>query len=168
MFFFLIVLPPAALLIYLLAAPFHVEIDSRTGLIQVRFHLLARATVVVERDVLLVRVNALWWKKTFDILQAFSQRRVQKAPSVQKKRRQGRRSVSLDKMRGVLRSFTIRQCRIMLDTGDVRVNAILFPVFYWLSMTTGKSIAINFYQQNDLVLDIENSIARIVWAFITH
>ena len=74
MLFFLIILPPAALLLYLLTAPFHAEIDSKTGLIQVRFHLLARATVVVEHDVLLVRVNALWWKKTFDILQAFSQR----------------------------------------------------------------------------------------------
>jgi hypothetical protein len=168
MLFFLIILPPAALLLYLLTAPFHAEIDSTTGLIQVRFHLLARATVVVENDVLLVRLNALWWKKTFDILQAFSQKREQKAPSVQKKRRQSKRSFPLDKVRGVLRSFTIRRCLIMLDTGDVRANAVLFPVFYWLSLTTGQSIAINFYQQNDLVLDIENNIARIAWAFISH
>jgi hypothetical protein len=168
MLFFLIILPPVALLIYLLVAPFHVEIDSTTGLIQVRFHLLARVTVVIEDDMLFVQVNALWWKKTFDVFQSVAQRREQKAPSVQKKRRQGKRSFPLDKVRGVLRSFTIRQCRIMLDTGDVRANAILFPVFYWLSMTTGRSIAINFYQENDLVLDIENSIARIAWAFITH
>jgi hypothetical protein len=164
----LIILPPAALLLYLLAAPVHAEINSTTGLIQVRFHRLARATVVIEHDVLLVQVNALWWKKTFDILDAFAQRREQKAPSVQKMRQQSTRSIPLKKVRGVLASFTIRQCRIMLDTGDVRANATLFPVFYWLHRTTGRNIAINFTQQNDLVLDIENSIARIVWAFITH
>jgi len=54
----------------------------------------------------------------------------------------------------------------MLDTGDMPLNGILFPWFYLFSRRVNHDVLINFNNENTIKLKIENSIARMLWAYI--
>jgi hypothetical protein len=56
--------------------------------------------------------------------------------------------------------------RIKLDTNDPALNGMLFPFFYWLQQWTGKTIEINFSNQNQLTLEIQNQGYKILWALM--
>ncbi len=166
----LIVIFPVVLLIYLLTAPIYFEVNSVIGMLRIRFHHLVLATVLMGDGLLIVQVNILWWKKQVDILNTLFQKKGEKeAQPIEKKIRQNKsHTFPFKKMVAMLKSFKVNQCTVALDTGDVSVNATLFPMFHWLSRKVEKTIAINFYHKNEVVLEIENNIARIIWAFITH
>jgi hypothetical protein len=69
------------------------------------------------------------------------------------------------KMRLILKSFKIKKCFITIDTGNMPLNGMLFPWIYLLSIYTKKTVMINFSEKNIIILQIENSIARMLWAY---
>lgn len=75
-------------------------------------------------------------------------------------------TINWRKLRGVLRSFKINKCNVLLDTGDQQLNGILYPVFCMMRYYSGKYFEINFMNRNEVVLEIENSIARMGWAYL--
>lgn len=78
-----------------------------------------------------------------------------------------RNEVSFRKMMRVLGSFKINRCEILIDTGNIQLNAFLFPIFYLLQMKTSKNIQINFIGNNKLIIEIENNLARMSWAYLS-
>jgi len=74
----------------------------------------------------------------------------------------------IKKMRAIIKTFKINTCYINIDTGDAGLNGMLYPGFYWLSAYIHKPVGINFLNENDIVLEIENSLARMAWAYIFH
>lgn len=55
-----------------------------------------------------------------------------------------------------------------IDTGNMPLNGIMYPGFFWLSRLTGKTFEINFSDKNELILEIENNLAGLVKAFFFH
>lgn len=157
---------------YLLFARFFIGIDSTTGFAGIRFSWLADANVVLNESVQVARVRIGWWKKEFDLFRQKTVERETVEPTDRRKieRKQagaGRSTRRLvPKIKAVVRSFKINKCSISLDTGDMPLNGILFPWFYLLKWRTGREVSINFVGENKIILEAENTIARMLWAYI--
>lgn len=68
-------------------------------------------------------------------------------------------------VKAVLPSFKVNRFRLYLNTGDVIWNAWLFPIFYRWHFK-GHDVAVHFHGPSSLVLDIENSLHRIIGALL--
>ncbi|MBV8390534.1 MAG: hypothetical protein JO080_12090 [Mucilaginibacter sp.] len=149
----------AVLLGYLLFAPIYLEINSLNGLCGARLHHLASANLVLVDSSFKINLSIIGWKKQIDLL---SKRKTRKKASRKKKSRKFR----LGLFKVLLKTFKVNQCYLSIDTGDVQLNGLLYPGFYWLNKYTGKSIGINFLGKNEIILQIENNLARLIKAFI--
>lgn len=148
---------------YLLLAPFYLEIDSKRGLYQIRFHRLASAKFSVANSSLIIDVQVAWWHKRIDLFAI--KPRVKKVEAVTTQPEKKARKVSVRKMWRVLKSFKVNKCRVAIDFGDMALDGILFPLFYWWGRWSKKDIAINFTGDNEIVLEIENNFTRMLWAY---
>ena len=154
------------MLLYLLLAPFFVEVDSDIGLYRVRMHHIASAAVRLTESSLIMDLNVVGWKKAIDLFENREStskagwKEEVKAKPIRKQRR-----ISFRKVLAVIRSFKVNVCQVMMDTGDTPVNGMLYPVFYWLSAWSGKAFHVSFNDENTIKLQIENNIARILWAY---
>lgn len=155
-----------ALILYLLFAPFFVEIDSNVGLYRFRFHRLANARLVLKDDSLYALVKVAWWQTEYDLLAPGEKKAVKKKPVRTKPAKRVSPGKIFKRIWRVIKSFRLNKCRIMIDTGNMCANGILYPWFYLLSRRTGKTILINFWNENEITLEIENNIARMAWAFL--
>jgi hypothetical protein len=168
---FMVVLIIAILLIillsYILFAPFFLEIDTTNGLYIVRFHHLASIRFSSDECSLWLTLKIAFWKKQFDLLSP-PPMKIESAKKKQRKRKPGSIPTKrmLKRIKEVLRSFYLNKCYINLDTGSMPVNGILYPWFYLLGRHTGNTIMINFNGNNEIILQTENSLARMLWAYL--
>ena len=153
------------ILCYLLFAPFYLEVDSNKNLYRIRFHHLASLAIDASDQKLLIKV--MYWKKEIDLLHV-SQTKDKTAPkkTIVKPKKQ-KQKFSWNQLKSVMMSFRINTCRITLDTGSVELNAWLYPIFYFIRIYSKKNITINFLNKNEVVLKIENNLARMAWAYLT-
>ena len=150
---------------YLLFAPFILEMDSDKGLFSIRFQLLASVNLALDQDNLFLKFKLAWWRKQINLLEP-STKRKEKIP-LKKQSKKHRKNLSFKKIAGILRNFRIRKFFISVDTDNMQVNGIMYPIFLLAQNISGKRIGINFKGENIFILRIENNIARILWAFIT-
>lgn len=158
-----------ACLIYLLFIPFRIEADSETGEFRFRFHWLAEGRLVADETGIVLHVRVAWWRKTIDLLAPPKQqkRETGKKAAVKKSRPEKRKASvteTLDLIRAVAKSFRIRHCFISIDTGNMPLNGALYPWFYLLGRYTGHPIRINFQGEEIIQLQVQNTLARILWA----
>lgn len=156
----------SGILMYLLFAPFYLEIDSTKELYRVRFHKIISARIVIEEGLLLLDVKMAWWTKRYKLNGSGSAKAVEKDRSENKKGN-GKGKLPWKKMKAVLASFKINKCSVVIDTGDMQLNGILYPFFLLLSFYSGKNFGISFNGDNEVKLEIENNIARMSWAYIS-
>lgn len=149
---------------YLLFAPFYLEIDSTNGLFRMRFHQLVVAEIKTRQSSLIMELRVAWWKKQFDLLTERVQK--EKTVEIKKEKKKKRRKISFSKIKAVIKTFKINKCTVHIDTGCMQTNGILFPVFFWIGKWSRKDININFINENKIILQIENNLARMVRAFI--
>jgi len=64
----------------------------------------------------------------------------------------------------VLRTFRVRRCRILWDSGDFVWNAWAWPVAHFLNTKINGSVGINFVGKRDIHLVVENRLGSIAWA----
>ena len=147
---------------YILFAPFYLEIDSSRSLFGIRFHHLARGRLLITDSSLKIDLRIAGWTNQIALL---TQKERKEKPIVVKRKGNPRR-ISFSKMKAMLKSFKVNKCYLNLDLENAEWNGILFPAFFWMSRVTGKKIQINFLGANEIKLEIENNIARILWAFI--
>ncbi|MGP8215766.1 MAG: hypothetical protein ACLQQ4_09410 [Bacteroidia bacterium] len=149
---------------YLFFAPFFFEIDSAKKIYRFRFHHLASAYIKMSGNSLALEIKIMGWKKEIDL---FAARKTSKAKPVEKKTwRAKRRHIKRSKIKAVIGSFKISKCYVSLCFDDMQLNGILYPVFYLLSFYSRKPIGINFIEENRIVLEIKNNLARMSWAYI--
>jgi hypothetical protein len=148
--------------IYLLFAPFFVEINSVTGLFRIRFHRLASARLILNESSIFLELKIGVWQKKIDVLE----KKERKKKPVVKNEKKKQTNISFQKFLAVIKSFRVRNLLLTLDTGDTQMNGILYPLFVLMSISCGKNITINFLDENKLILQIENNLARIIWAYI--
>ena len=100
----------------------------------------------------------------------FTQNERKKTTSQKKvlERRKGGKSfkIKFSKIKAMLHSFKVNTFFMNLDSNDVLLNANLFPIFLGIRIYTGKELYINFIGKNEIKIEIENNVARIIWAFI--
>jgi hypothetical protein len=115
---------------------------------------------------LMMDIRIAGWKKELDLLKRSKKEVKKDTGQVKTVREKKKRKMPLKKMMAVLRSFRVKQCRIVTDTGDMPLNGMLFPAFYGLSIWTGKTFAISFEDQNEIRLEIKNNLGRMLWTYI--
>ena len=149
---------------YFLFAPFFLEIDSSSGLYGIRFHRLATARLLFTPSSIIIDIRIAGWSKQFD---PFEDEHKKDNPRPVKKKK-NRMNFSFNLLMELIRSFKINKCYVTIDSGNMQMNGILYPGFYWLSRQTCKTININFQDKNIFILEIENNFARIIKTFIFH
>jgi hypothetical protein len=162
--FVIVVLIIIAVFVYLLFASFYLELNSRSGLCRIRFHRLAYGKLIITDNTLIIDLWIAGWARQIDL---FTRNAKSEAESIKPKRKKPFK-VSFGRVEAVLRSFKINKCYLNIDTGNVQLNGMLYPCFYWLSKASHKPVAINFLDQNEIILEIENNIARVIQALIFH
>ena len=147
---------------YIFLAPFYFEVDSDNNLFRFRFHRLASAQLLIKESSLFVKINLVGWKKMIDVLES-------KPVKVKKKRHklkiQRRSKLTIKQLRSVLKSFKINNSYVDISFNDQRLNAFLFPVFFFLNKTRHVKIFLNFVGRNRVKLEVENNLARILKAY---
>ncbi len=154
---------------YIFFAPFYLELDSTRSLYRLRFHHLAWVRFKMIDDSLFMQFKILGWTKQLDILKEGRKVEQKKSSAIQKTKKIKRAPATIPwkRIRNVLASFRINRCQISIDLGDVQANAFVYPLAYWISVKSKKNIAINFIGKNELVFEIQNSLARMSWAYIS-
>jgi hypothetical protein len=147
--------------LYVLFAPFYIEVNTETGLYRCRFHRLASAQVRSENDSLVMEMKVGWWVKKFDLLE-----QSHKTVQIKKPARQKNKPVSFKTFRSLLKTFIVKKCIVSIDSGSMPLNGLLYPVFYWVGIFTGKSVSINFFGENRIIIQIRNSFFRLGRAYI--
>lgn len=155
--------------IYLLFAPFFIEIDSETNVYRLRFHRLASGSIVQTQGSLFLKAKILWHQYDIDLLASrnASPKKVSSGQPVKMDLSRNRPGIRISQIKAMLMSFRISKCSINIDTGDMPTNAILYPLFFIISWETGHMLMVNFQGKNSVTLDIRNSIARLAWAYVT-
>ena len=65
------------------------------------------------------------------------------------------------KFLAVMKTFRVPVWRISIDTGDYVYNAWLYPLNYFIGT---EHCQINFHEENYLVLELRNNLARMLYA----
>ncbi len=171
-------------LTYLLLAPFSVRLDSREAAATVSLFHIGSGRVCYRNEGLWLELRAIGMRFEWDAvsltakLAAREERKSQqrqhkreaqeehKPEQAQAPAEKSKTGVPFRRMWAVLRSFKVPECTLMIDTGSAAENGILFPLAWWAGRWTGKTIEINFQGHNVCVLEIRNTLGRMLWAFI--
>ncbi len=160
-----------AVLCYLLFAPFYVEIDSEQGFFRFRFHELGSVDLRIVDYSLLLHIRVIRWTKDIDLLKTKRTSKDKKKREEKVGKKKGKENqwmkVTPKKIIAVLKSFKINKCDVLIDSGDVQLNGILYPIFYLAGYYSNKNIRINFINENVIRLEIENSVARMSRAYLS-
>jgi hypothetical protein len=138
-------------------------------LYRLRFHRLIAIRFLPSDDKPSLEAKIFYWKKNIELPSlAIENKKTETQPEPVKTQKTGKRSfsVSPQKIVGVLKSFKVNKCAIHIDTGNYQLNAWLYPIIYFIQIRTKRTIQINFTGNNELILEIKNSLARMSWAYI--
>lgn len=164
-----IVLLLLAPFIYLLFAPFFIEIDSTKGLFIFRFHKLVRVQADWNNGDPQIWYKVLFWKGEIDPFTPKTQKSVAKADYTEEKSAPKKKSafrLNRRQVFAIVSSFKVQKCIIKLDTGDMPLNGLLYPWFFMLGYKLGFTILINFHGQEIFVMEVQNRLARMLWALV--
>jgi hypothetical protein len=169
---YIIIILILALLMFLLLTPIYVYIDTNKKTYSLGVAGLVKGSIIPHKDFFLVRIRALFFKKTIDPLKISGKKREKKdkkekhysMPNFSKMK--GKGQDALKSGYAVLRSFKIRTFQANVDTGDYPLNAQLIPLAVALSKNNRMAVAINFEGNNSLKLHIENNVISILSSII--
>jgi hypothetical protein len=159
-----------AVFLFLLLVPLRFNVNSELGWIGVRYGRLAEASLLFNELMQVIRIRIGWWRREYTLEELLRNRRptVTAERVAQRKKKSPQPDVKklLRKMRGVLASFRLTECEVSIDTGDMPTNGLLYPLFYFWKLRSGKNISIAFNGETVVILQAENTIARMLWAYI--
>jgi hypothetical protein len=152
---------------YLLFAPFYLEINSLNGFYGIRFHRVAFAKLIFIDNSFKIDLYLAGWRKQIDLFARPAKGNQEEKPAKSERKKKPYK-ISFARIKAVIKSFKINKCYLDIDTGNVQLNGMLYPGFYWLGKYTNKPITIIFFEKNEIILEVENSVARVLKAFIIH
>ena len=164
MIWFWVFLPVLIALAYLLLAPVYIEVDTTADLYRVRFHKFASTALLITGNSILINLKIAWWQKRIDLFAPEKQPRNKKQKPA--KRAIRRRRVSFRTIRALVKTFKVKHFYLTADSGDPAFNGRLYPVVYAIRVFSGQNVSVNFSGRNEIVLKIENNLARVIRAFI--
>ena len=152
---------------YLLFAPFSISVSTITGVAELRFHKVAKMQLQHREDALILSIRIAWWQKEINFMDKAGERARRIEKGNKKTSKTKRKMLSISKMLAILQSFKIKKCFITLCFDSMSLNGLLYPAFCWLASLSGKNISINFWEENEVVLEIENNFFRILRAYLS-
>ena len=163
---------------WLLLAPVRLQINTLHGFFRLRILGIASAEYRMENDPFGIKLRVLFFRKRIGLedmiaRKAKSQKedpeKAEKPTSKWKnkrKRKGGMKFRTLVRLvRNLLKSFRIREFRIWVDTGDFVRNSQLYPLTV-ASWGRKPEVLINYQGKNALLLDMENRLGSVAWAFL--
>ncbi|WP_157663290.1 hypothetical protein [Polaribacter sp. SA4-12] len=167
MFLTVVLLLFFALVLYLLFMPMQLFIDTSTQQYYAEIKGLTKVSIEPHKeDVLRIKLRVIFF--TFYVYPFKSKPIKKKGVVVKEKAKKKPNKVAFRKVLKLLQTFTIKQFRLQLDTGDCILNAKLYPVVAFLNFYTKGNANINFQNINALTLEIENRPYDIIKLFINH
>ena len=146
----------------LLFVPIQIYINTDTGKYFFSLKGLARASLEPDqKELLRVRLKVLFFERCFYPIKKTIK------PKPKKKKTKRKSKMKIGKIVPVLKSFSVRQFELDMDTGDYFTNAKIYPVFVLLNHYVA-SFHINFENRNRLVVDVRNRPYRILKSIINH
>ena len=103
-----------------------------------------------------------WWEKTYNLNNLLSGKT---GKAKNKKTQNHSINKPIIKLINLIQSFKINKLFITIDTGNMPLNGALYPWFHLLSMKKNRTININFWGENIIIIHLENSLARMLWAY---
>ena len=165
MIFLIILLIFILFIIWILIAPIQIIIDSRKNIYLVRWKGIASAIIFPNLEKLEIRIQVFFWKK--ELLPFSTKRKKKKSPTKnkEKRKRKGFLRFSWEKLIKIIGSWNLKVCKINIDTHDVIRNSYLVPIFYFLQ-NKKRSLNINYQGLNQLDIEMENTVGRMLKAYI--
>ncbi|NNL07654.1 MAG: hypothetical protein HKP38_00365 [Croceitalea sp.] len=154
-----------ALVAWMLWTPLVLNIDT----VQQRYYLKLTGVVKASLEphaqkVARLRIDVLFFHFYVDFLQNLGKPSTKKLEDAKKPSKR-RFKLNLNQMLALWRSFTLKRFYLNMDTGDVVLNAQLYPIFFFLDRRYG-GFHINFEDRNQMVLQLENRPIRLLKIFI--
>lgn len=157
---FLIII--VSIFIYVLFAPFYLEINTIDGLLRLRFHRLVKAQLFFNENSLFLDLKIAGWRKQIDLLAQKEQRK----KSIKKQAGKGPNRISLRKIKAIVKSFKVNKFYLSISFDEMMLNGIFYPLLNFLNFKTNKKIEINFFHENEIIVEVENNFFRIIRAYI--
>lgn len=152
------------MLLWVLLAPLSLRIDTYLNEYQIKWRGIGKVEVLfIPEDVVLhLRIGP--YRKDFYALHLIEKeggkKAPKKAPASEKKRGH---KISFHMIRRILKSFTIKEFQLEIDTDNYVWNAWLFPLLYAIKPLRHR-VSVNFQGRNGIRLFIENKVWKIAWA----
>lgn len=153
-----------AIALFLLLAPFYIEVDSRKNIYRIRFHRVAKIWIWATQESLFAELQLLGWHKQIDLLVKTEKKEFQKEKNEKKKSH----GIPIRKVSAILQSFRLSSFTLSIDTGDMALNGLLYPWFLLIGRWMRKDIRVTFDNENEILFQIENNLYRLIRAYVTH
>ncbi|MBL7747832.1 MAG: hypothetical protein JNM19_10420 [Chitinophagaceae bacterium] len=154
------------LLCWILVSPFVIKVDSRLPAAELRWISIGHVRIWYDNEWWL-SLRILFYSRTlrFAALKRRNDEKRKKAVLKNKKpkRRMGLTRI-ITKMVRVIKTFRVTEWKLAIDTGDHTLNARLYPLNFFPHLF--KHLAINFRNENYLVLTIRNRPWKMLYAFL--
>lgn len=166
MIILIILLVLLSVVTWLLLAPISVNVNTWNNDFSIKWTGIARASLGLKENELLIRLRVFFWRKDFFPLRASPKKPDKpKKPKPQKAKRSRWQQFSMKRVRKLMRAIRVRQFRFELDTDDYVTNAYLYPVAHFLSSPT-RQLSVNFEGRTNLLLQIEIRLIRVIGAML--
>lgn len=150
-----------------LAAPVSLHIHSHSRELYANVWNILFAKALIIQSEFAIQFSFLSWKKLYYPLRSRKgkEKEIRKERTSPKKKGKRLSFLTLDRIKKMLFSFTIREFDLDIDTRDVIWNAYLYPVSAFL-LHRGYPIRINYQNRFRFDLVIENRLGSLLKALI--
>ena len=142
----------------LLLTPMILAIDTRIPEIKFSWKGIGIAAINYKEEEWLLRFRIFFYAKEIQ-LRNIKGRKMKQEKSKRKKRNPRK---MMRKFLAVMKTFRVPVWRISIDTGDYVYNAWLYPLNCFIGT---EHYQINFHEENYLVLELRNNLARMLYAW---
>lgn len=150
-------------LLYLLFAPIVLVMDSARGIYGLRFHHLFSLRLVLRDNFIVLKMRAAGIPFEKRLLPTEKPADIATRAKSPKKRKKSRFRVKA--LWHVCKSFRVRRCVIVMNVADMVLNGLMFPLLYWIGRWSGREIRISFWEDGEMDVELENTAARMLYAY---
>jgi hypothetical protein len=154
----------SVILCYLLLMKIVLYVDTANNEFYVQAKGLVKAKVEShETELIQIKFNMLFLKFSLFPLKKLKKKR--KKNKTDKTAVSKLRTIEIQRLFGIARTFKVIQLLVDVDTGDCITNAKLYPPFAFMNYYGGQ-FRVNFEGRNRLLLNVQNRPIRIIKSFI--
>jgi hypothetical protein len=165
MMYILLILFTALIIIIIgmLFIPLIICIDTDKECYEVRLKGLLQLRLISREDMPALRMHVPFYTKEFQLINNQKKQNIKHNENKNRNENGKKRSKSRmtpERFMALIRTFKIRQLYVSLDTGDYVNNALLVPLFQWITHY-GNQLEVNFNDDTIIRFKASNNIWRL-------